>query len=341
MLSSYRSELGGILTILFLLQQLVAYFELTIGSVMLYCDNKSALENVFDEHPKRGIYPLLARDYDFLGLARQIRQQLPIKINHAHVKGHYKGNDREVKHDLNDIADDLASQFQHFPPEGYRSRRMPLLHPEYEAVLYYSNSIITMNFRDIIYSQIFSGDLAANIQKKTGWSQGQFHQISWDAYSAAFRKQTTFRQIAIAKLSHDLWNTGAQKRLFGQDAEGLCPVCKAEVESMDHIFQCFNTDTMRLKTSLLETFYEEIGMLGTPNAIVRSIKTGLDWWLLGQTGEACPRAPGFGRIYSSDVWATQAYVEQTSLGWGQMLRGQVSALWGEAYEKDTTSPKPK
>ena len=46
--SSYRSELGGALTVLFLLQQIVEYFEITSGSVMFYCDNQGALDNIFD-----------------------------------------------------------------------------------------------------------------------------------------------------------------------------------------------------------------------------------------------------------------------------------------------------
>ena len=36
---------------------------------MLYCDNKSALENVFDSEPKQGIYLLSPVDYDLLILA--------------------------------------------------------------------------------------------------------------------------------------------------------------------------------------------------------------------------------------------------------------------------------
>jgi hypothetical protein len=207
MLSSYRSELAGITTILFLLQQIVAYLEITSGAVTLYCDNTGAVENVFDLYPKRGIYPMLERDYDMLGTARKIWRELPITVTGKWVKGHFTGDNRETQHDLNDLADHLAEQFQSNPPQGYHTRRMPLLHPEHEATLYYNGSIMTTKqttFRQIIYRQLFGKALQQNISKKERWTQSQFDSISWEAYGAAFRSQTIFQQISVTKLSHSL-----------------------------------------------------------------------------------------------------------------------------------------
>jgi len=339
--SSYRSELGGALTVLFLLQQIVDYYEITSGSVMFYCDNQSALDNIFDEYPKRGIYPLLAPDYDLLGVARKIWRQLPIKVNIQHVKGHYKGDHRETKHDLNDLADTLAGHFLESPPAGYRPRRVPLQHPEYDAVLYHSGTAVTTKFREIIYSQIFTGDIRENIKKKTGWTNAQMVSIAWAAFDAAFRGKSLFQQISIAKLAHDLWHTGAQKKLFGIEEIGHCPICDSTIETMDHVFQCRHSSSIELKQKLLEEFHETLNILGTPSLIRQSIYTGLSWWMLEGGEQPCPRAPGFGKIYPAEVWATSAYSAQTSVGWGQMLRGRLSNSWGEAYVRETKSGKPK
>ena len=122
---------------LFLLTQVTDHLDITSGSATLYCDNMGALENVFNEHPKRGIFPLLQRDYDLLGVARELWRALPITIWKEWVKGHYKGNNRETKYDLNDLADYMATQFQQSLPPGYHPRRMPALHTQYEAVLYH------------------------------------------------------------------------------------------------------------------------------------------------------------------------------------------------------------
>ena len=344
MLSSYRSELAGITTILFLLREITNYLEITTGSAILYCDNMGAVENVFEEYPKRGIYPLLERDYDLLGAARKLWRELPIKVTGTWVKGHFKGNDREIQHDLNDLADKLAEQFQMNPPSGYQTRRMPLLHPEHEATLYFEGSVMTTkqsSFRHIIYRQLFSTALRQNIMKKEGWTTAQFNKVSWEAYGAAFRAQTVFQQISASKLSHSLWNTGVQKRLFGQDPEGLCPVCLCEEETMDHVFQCRHESARAIRAAQLEALEEDLYILGTPMAAKESIMIGLNWWLLEYSVGTCPKAPGFGSVYGPKVWATAAYVDQSDIGWGQLLRGRPSKLWGAAFVKETTSTKPK
>jgi hypothetical protein len=149
-----------------------------------------------------------------------------------------------------------------------------------------------------------------------------------------------FRQISIAKMSHDLWNTGQQKKLFDHDAEGLCPICKMAVETADHVYQCPDIEAVTMRRKLLQTLYDEIDVLGPPGIFTSSIKTGLDWWLL-EAATPLPRAPGFGRIHNMDVWATNAYAEQTQQGWGQMMRGRISLQWGEAFVKGTKSNKRK
>ena len=82
-------------------------YELSSGSITIYCDNQGALDNVFDKYPKRGIFPLLERDYDLLSIARSLLAEMPVTIRGLWVKGHYTGHNRELKHDLNEWADTL------------------------------------------------------------------------------------------------------------------------------------------------------------------------------------------------------------------------------------------
>lgn len=68
-LSSYRSELGGILASLSIIHRICAYAHITAGSAMLYCDNKSAPAKTF-QHPNKSITPFLTTDNDILHLAQ-------------------------------------------------------------------------------------------------------------------------------------------------------------------------------------------------------------------------------------------------------------------------------
>lgn len=127
-LSSYWPELGGITSLLYLISVIVKIGDLSSGQVRLYCDNKSALENVFEETPKRGIYPLLAIDYDLLVLAKDMLRSLPIKVSWNWGKGHYNGDAREIQHDLNSLVDTLVTAFNDAPPAGYEPSAKPRFH---------------------------------------------------------------------------------------------------------------------------------------------------------------------------------------------------------------------
>ena len=65
--------------------------DITQGLVLQYCDNKSATGNIFEESPRRGIFPMLEHDYDLLQVGRGILRELPIDVPGLWVKGHYIG----------------------------------------------------------------------------------------------------------------------------------------------------------------------------------------------------------------------------------------------------------
>lgn len=119
LITSYRTELGGITAVLYILLLIVRSAKLTTGTVTIYCNNKAAIEAIFAENPRRGIYPMLKPDYDFISIAREMCNKMPITIVERWVKGHYKGDDRQIAHDLNDLVDTMATQFRKSPPRGY------------------------------------------------------------------------------------------------------------------------------------------------------------------------------------------------------------------------------
>ena len=118
--------------------------------------------------------------------------------------------------------------------------------------------------------------LEDNILKKEQWGRRQFDSVSWKAYHGAFRNLTVFKQIAVAKLSHGLWNSGAQKLLYGgNEMDGLCPICKVELETLDHIFRCKHESALVFKTQMLDNMKDALYLLGAPGAVVQGIVRGL------------------------------------------------------------------
>jgi hypothetical protein len=111
LLSSYRSELSGILAALYIVFHICQHYNITMGQMTLYCDNKGALRNSFCPI-KEGITPYLSTDHDLIELVQHLLSLIPITIATEWVKGNYTGRNREYKHDLNDKADCLARDYQ-------------------------------------------------------------------------------------------------------------------------------------------------------------------------------------------------------------------------------------
>jgi hypothetical protein len=118
LLSSYRAELCGLLAFLYLVQRVCSHHGVSSGTLHLYCDNKSALAKTVSSGP-RGIMPFFSADYDLIALIRLQTTLLPISVVGEWVKGHYTGDHREYKHDLNNRADRLATSAPKTMPTSF------------------------------------------------------------------------------------------------------------------------------------------------------------------------------------------------------------------------------
>jgi len=92
--------------------------------VTIYCDNKSALHSTF-HCTAQGITPFCTADYNLIHLAKYFIQCLPITTLGTWVKGHYSGKNKQIEHDLNHTADQLATQHRAEQSPPYISINLP------------------------------------------------------------------------------------------------------------------------------------------------------------------------------------------------------------------------
>jgi hypothetical protein len=86
-MSSYRSELGGILAALYIIHRICQYYQISSGFAILYCDNRGAIANAFKTLVP-SISSTLRPDYDLLSLTQYLVGEW--------VKGHYAGKDKKA-----------------------------------------------------------------------------------------------------------------------------------------------------------------------------------------------------------------------------------------------------
>jgi hypothetical protein len=151
------------------------------------------------------------------------------------VKGHYTGEHREHKHDLNEQADKLATKFNAHPPSTLKQRRMPCPLPGYATRLVYDGSTITNKLYKTMLKALHRPKFISYLKQKNNWTDSTFHSIHWDAHEHAFISHTRNNQIMIAKIIHKLVNTNYQNHKF-YGKSPLCPCCQDSVETLQHIY---------------------------------------------------------------------------------------------------------
>jgi len=285
---------------------------------------------VFNESPKRGIYPLLEVDYDLLILAKNFLATLPIKVKGTWVKGHYKGDNRLIQHDLNAIVDTMAEQFRLNPPMGFAPMTKPLFHPLQVAALYVQGSMITSRLKQTIYERRFLEGLAHKIRKRYMLTESSFDRIDWDIFGKVFTSSSRFHKISLAKFVHGLWNTGEQKVRFHQDEHGLCPCCKAVQETTYHVFQCPESSVVNQRSQQLNLFYNYLDEQELSKPIKECIFAGMQGWLHSTEAHPVLLAPTRGKVMPTEQLATAAFVDQTAIGWDAFFRGHISKAWRKA-----------
>lgn len=338
-MTSYRSELGGLTALLCLLKHILQLRNVLTGQCTIYCDNSAALNNVFKPSLDAGIYPLLESDYDLLGVARLLLSELPITIKHEWVKGHYNGPERQLKHDLNDEADELATEYRQRPDARFRPTAFPTAHPVLAAAVYSNGTMITSRLRNTIYANAYDPLLRNTISKTTGLTEHQMNRIDWTTHGAAFRALSRPQRLAVSKLVHNLWHTNSKAHQHSPTESPNCPLCTQALETSAHVLTCPSQQTSVFRTERYAEFLSTIEHLETPAPILLAWQSGLDYFTQStQTGVASrPRPPTVGSVRPLDCLVTQAYLDQTSLGWHNFLRGRLSSLWLKAYTYAYTS----
>ncbi len=81
LMTSYRAELAGLTSVLFVLHWVCKHFLIEDGTVIIYCDNDAALNETF--YPglaSNNPYTQLSADMDLISTARDLLSQLPITV---------------------------------------------------------------------------------------------------------------------------------------------------------------------------------------------------------------------------------------------------------------------
>ncbi len=164
------------------------------------------------------------------------------------------------------------------------------------------------------------------------WDPPSFEKVDWNAHKLAFKKHNRIHRISICKLIHGLYHTRHQDNKFYGTTDS-CPCCSSASETLDHALNCPAPLVKEQRQNALSQLITNLDNLRTPQEIVAAIEHGLLAWASSHVNpDYAIRAPTRGSVKPTDIILTQAFHEQTSLGWNQFLRGRISKKWGSAFQ---------
>jgi hypothetical protein len=253
LMSSYRSELGGLLAVLYTIYHICQHYQVQNGKMKYHCDNKGVLTDA-----------------------------IPVTILAEWVKGHYNGKDHEFKHDLNEITDTMATSFNSSPHPKFSPRRKPIAPPNYGAHILYDGSTITNKLRPLMAQILHRPELMLHIIKRNRWVESTFQKIRWDAHEIAFKRLSRSHQLSTAKLIHELANTNVQNHKYYSKSPA-CPCCSTMDETFSHVLSCSSLISTEHRNNALQELWKDLQRINTPSDVIEAFCHGTNMWLHQQT----------------------------------------------------------
>jgi len=340
LLSSYRAELSGLLALVYMVYRISSYHGIHSGTFRIHCDNKSALAKAVTTAPV-GITPFFTSDYDLIALIQLHFGLLPISAVGKWVKGHYSGDKKKYKHDLNDRVDQLATTAYGLLPREFQTKGAIPPPPGYRIRLLSQNGIITSKYYTMLSTAHHDQPLVEYIVKKTKWSPATFCTVDWAAHDRAFRRLSRFQHIGISKMIHNLSNTHRQNRLLYGHSD-LCPGCRVNEETFEHVLQCSHAPTALVCTEALLVLDQSLTATATNKKVSEVMLGGFRDWLDPNFKSDRRSSPStFGSVRPDDMLITAAYTHQFhTLGWYNFCLGRISSKWHEAVRACLTPRTP-
>ena len=246
--SSYRGELGGILTSIVYTNKICEKHNITEGKCRMYCDNKGALSASFGWKKPN---PRWA-SYDIVSLIRLHLKKSPIQWEGAHIKGH---QDKYTDYDdLDYIAQGNidADHYANEEMEEYNESERCNIEGIPWHLTFRSKTIagdIEKRLRIVIHEE----NMRNVWRNKFELTEEQGEKILWRAFKKNNRNMDERKALWVTKFNQRIGAVKKNLERRGHSEDGICPCCN-QMEDTDHIFQCQNNDIQKT----FEDEYEKV-----------------------------------------------------------------------------------
>jgi len=330
-MSSYRTELGGLLCVMISLNVLRQFLPHQTQRIMIevFCDNKSAVDMISGQIEY--LEPLAA-EYDMISEIQSFKATLSTwyDITFTWIIGHQsrdtgQGDPRGIC--INTDMDEECRQYMNndYEVESIRSTRTVPFMPSSRVALVIGDRIIHNELQHELDIHINGSSLRSYLKVKYEWNDEQFDMIDWTSHGKMLEKIQMHTRPTTHKAIHGWLYTGSwQEKIHATSPH--CTLCNVK-EDNDHVLKCIATQPER--TLLLEKFRITLQKITTAPIIHTNMMHYLNELLDG--GISVSTIPT-NQDDPIDRMAIEATNQQHQISWNHFLKGRISQLWAPTQE---------
>jgi hypothetical protein len=328
-MTSYQSELGGVVAGLTVLGTLFLSGAVNIRSIRFKCNNESAVtasrrptsESIF--HNTRCDWDLIAMIQDLI-----VRWCKGIALSFHWVKVHADQIDRPLTRDerLN-IEADIQADVIRAQARGTIAARPTCPHWDIEAAsLFIQGRKVTSDMKNQLTSQMNDDNLRSFLMQKESWSIHIFDAIDWNSSERALRRLSKNRQMKVVNLCHTYWHTGSRHvRFYG--GERPCCFYQETKEDWRHILNCPSLDGSYHRDASWQKVKKDMQMWRLQAEFWTAIEKGLHHLSSDLKESTSPTLPFQISVNPIRNHLRESFQEQNSIKWTNLLKGRMSHRW--------------
>jgi ribonuclease HI len=181
-MTSYRSELGGITSGLAVSGTLVRYGKIKVKSLKLVCDNEAVVK-VCTRKRTQNVFHRMEGDHDLVSTIQYLQDTWCqyVDIKYEWVKGHADDLYRETTEceRLNIVVDEICDVVGALSQGPYGVKPNCELWPNERCTLFIRGIKITSNWKERLTQQLMDGDIQEYLMEKGQWTTHSFQNICW------------------------------------------------------------------------------------------------------------------------------------------------------------------
>ena len=251
--NAYRGELMGLMAIHLILDGINRLHPTLLGTARLFSDCLGAIDRV--EHIPTPRIPAKCKHSDVLKNIMIHKQKWSFTVTFNHVKAHqddltpFHMLDRPAQ--LNCLMDAKAKETLRAWGQKAGTKQLPF--PLEPIAIYVGKDKISGDMSDMLRYWINRQIARPIFAARKIMDGASFDKVDWLTFWTAMRSTPRLFQVWASKQIMNLAHTNKFRAKFTEGLSPLCPSCKLEEETCDHVIKCNEKGRVQSLLQSLET----------------------------------------------------------------------------------------